>query len=171
MDKYGLSRPPEDSWRVLIQSFSPRSLQKIHAIRPNIPLIQLFFGSETSQAIQERLAATSAYAVGIGPRHTSLDRALVDAAHARSLQIHPYTVNDKLRMEQLIALGVDGMFTNFPDLLDEVLDEEAVVSNRSARVAADMPSAVRGCCRTSRPGRCSPGGAEVSAVRVYAGRG
>ena len=35
-------------------------------------------------------------------------------------EIHPYTVNDKERMKQLIDWGVTGMFTNFPDRLHEV---------------------------------------------------
>ena len=42
---------------------------------------------------------------------------LVSEANARSLDIHPYTVNEEQEMKDLISLGVDGMFTNFPDLL------------------------------------------------------
>ena len=49
-----------------------------------------------------------------------MDRSLVSEAYARSLDVHPYTVNDEQEMEDLISLGVDGMFTNFPDLLAEL---------------------------------------------------
>ena len=52
MDEYGLTKPAADKWQVLIQSFSPASLQKIHAIDPSLPLIQLFSSSETSATIQ-----------------------------------------------------------------------------------------------------------------------
>ncbi|MEJ7873470.1 MAG: glycerophosphodiester phosphodiesterase, partial [Rubrobacteraceae bacterium] len=114
MDEYGLTKPAADKWQVLIQSFSPASLQKIHTLDPELPLIQLFSGSETSASIQARLDATVTYAVGIGPSKNDVDAALVEAAHARCLDIHPYTVNETPEMEQLIALGVDGMFTNFP---------------------------------------------------------
>ena len=62
-------------------------------------------------------------------RRRSVDAALVDAAHARCLDVHPYTVNDPAEMENLIALGVDGMFTNFPDRLDAVLGKEARAEN------------------------------------------
>ena len=42
----------------------------------------------------------------------------MEAAHARCLAVHPYTVNDLAEMRALVALGVDGMFTNFPDRLE-----------------------------------------------------
>ena len=64
------------------------------------------------------------YAVGIGPSKSDVDAALVEAAHARCLDIHPYTVNETAEMEDLIALGVDGMFTNFPDRLEAVLGKK-----------------------------------------------
>ena len=136
MDEYGLTKPAADKWQVLIQSFSPASLQKIHALDPSLPLIQLFSGSETSASIQARLDATAAYAVGIGPSKNDVDAALVEAAHARCLDIHPYTVNETPEMEQLIALGVDGMFTNFPDRLETVLGKEAAKGKTGAKLAA-----------------------------------
>ena len=38
----------------------------------------------------------------------------MEAAHARWLHVHPYTLNEEQEMKALIELGVDGMFTNFP---------------------------------------------------------
>lgn len=136
MDEYGLTERAEEKWQVLIQSFSPLSLQKIHALNPSLPLIQLFSGSETSATIQARLDATRTYAVGIGPSKNDVDAALVEAAHARCLDIHPYTVNETPEMEKLIALGVDGMFTNFPDRLETVLGKDAEKGRKRAAVLA-----------------------------------
>ena len=136
MDEYGLTKSAARDWQVLIQSFSPASLQKIHALDPSLPLIQLFSGAETSASIQARLDATRSYAVGIGPSKSDVDRALVDAAHARCLEVHPYTVNETPEMEQLVGLGVDGMFTNFPDRLEAVLGKEAANGKTGARLAA-----------------------------------
>ncbi|HEX2729502.1 MAG TPA: glycerophosphodiester phosphodiesterase [Rubrobacteraceae bacterium] len=136
MDEYGLAKPAADRWQVLIQSFSAASLQKIHALDSSLPLIELFSGAETSTTIQARLGATSAYAVGIGPSKADVDAALVEAAHDRCLDIHPYTVNETPEMQRLIALGVDGMFTNFPDRLETVLGKEAAKGKTGARLAA-----------------------------------
>ena len=55
--------------------------------------------------------------MGTGPSKDDVDRSLVSDANARSLDIHPYTINEEQEMKDLISLGVDGMFTNFPDLL------------------------------------------------------
>src|ERR671921_703986 len=136
MDKYGLTEPAEENWQVLIQSFSAESLIKIHEINPDLPLIQLYWAG-TSKSIQRDLDAVSEYAVGIGPYKKDVDAALVEAAHEHCLAVHPYTVNTVEEMEALIALGVDGMFTNNPDLLEGVLGADALSGEAAAQQAAD----------------------------------
>ena len=42
-------------------------------------------------------------------------------AHARGLQVHIWTVNEVPDMQRLIAWGVDGLMTDYPDRLAEVL--------------------------------------------------
>ena len=137
MGRYGLTQAAANHWQVLIQSFSPASLQKIHAINPSLPLVQLYDSTETSATIVASLDATRTYAVGIGPSKTDVDSLLVAAAHERCLDIHPYTVNEKQEMKDLISLGVDGMFTNFPDRLDQVLGKSAAPGTTGAGMAAD----------------------------------
>ncbi len=137
LEEYNLLRSAADRWQVLVQSFSPASLLRLQALEPRLPLIQLFFGSEASQTIQARLDAVAQYAVGIGPSKTDIDAALVQAAHERCLDIHPYTVNESEEMRDLIDVGIDGMFTNFPARLDEVLGRAAVGGKHAAKRAAD----------------------------------
>jgi glycerophosphoryl diester phosphodiesterase len=143
MDKYGLTQPAADHWQVLIQSFSSASLQKVHAINSSLPLIQLYDSTETSASIGASLDATRTYAVGIGPSKTDVDASLVTVAHDRCLDIHPYTVNEKQEMRDLISLGVDGMFTNFPDRLDQVLGKNAASGTTGAGRVADAYAACR----------------------------
>ncbi len=137
LDEYNLLRPAADRWQVLVQSFSPLSLERLQALEPELPLIQLFFGSETSETIQARLDTLADSVVGIGLSKSDVDAALVEAAHERCLDIHPYTVNESAEMRALIDLGVDGMFTNFPARLDEVLGRDAVGGKHAAKRAAD----------------------------------
>ena len=40
--------------------------------------------------------------------------------------MYPWTVDDPDRMRALIALGVDGIITNVPDVLRAILDEPQV---------------------------------------------
>lgn len=137
LEDYNLLRGATDRWQVLVQSFSPDSLLRLQALQPELPLVALFFGSESSQTIQARLDAVAQYAVGIGPSKNDVDAALVEAAHERCLEIHPYTVNETHEMRALIGLGVDGMFTNFSARLDDVLTRAAVGGKHAAKRAAD----------------------------------
>ena len=141
MDQYGLREPAADSWRVLIQSFVPASLAEIHAQDPTLPLVQLYSAEETSETIQADLESAQAYAIGVGPSQDDVDSGLVEAAYARCLALHPYTLEEKSNMRDLVGLGVDGMFTNFPDRLDKVLGESAVDGNLAAERAAEASQA------------------------------
>ena len=135
MARYKLRKPARRG-QVLIQSFSPASLQTIHTLDPSLPLIQLVLGFGASPALENGLNAIATYAVGVGPSDGFVSTAFVDAAHARCLDVHPYTVNQPAAMATLIATGVNGMFTNFPDRLNVVLGENAYKPKRAARRAA-----------------------------------
>jgi glycerophosphoryl diester phosphodiesterase len=117
INEFGLREGAVQRRQVLIQSFSTASLLKIQRIDAALPLVQLIDKQFSSAAIIAQLPAIAEYATGIGPARTSVDAGLVRAAHAHGLVVHPYTVNDESEMKRLAALGVDGMFSDFPDRL------------------------------------------------------
>ena len=141
MDEYGLSEPAAGSWRVLIQSFVPASLEEIHAEDPSLPLVQLYSDEETGETIRVDLEAAGDYAVGVGPSMDDVDRGLVEAAHAECLAVHPYTLVEEPDMRELIDLGVDGMFTDFPNRLEGVLGEQAANGDSAAIESAEASQA------------------------------
>jgi glycerophosphoryl diester phosphodiesterase len=100
-------------WQVLVQSFSAASLRLVHELEPRLPLIQLI-GRQAPELLG-RLEEVAEYAAGIGPARGLVDRAVVEAAHANGLVVHPYTLNTPAEHEACLALGVDGAFSNFPD--------------------------------------------------------
>jgi glycerophosphoryl diester phosphodiesterase len=104
--------------RVLVQSFSPESLRKLHSMEEALHLVQLF-GRMPSEEIRSQIDDVRGYAIGIGPHFSSVDAALVDAAHAAELVVHPYTVNEAAEMRRLFELGVDGVFTDETTLAQE----------------------------------------------------
>jgi len=61
------------------------------------------------------------------PTHTRgvrvVDERLVARAHAAGLQVHVWTVNDPGEMTRLLDMGVDGLVTDRPDLLKDLLIE------------------------------------------------
>ncbi|MCX5080378.1 glycerophosphodiester phosphodiesterase [Streptomyces sp. NPDC056121] len=52
-----------------------------------------------------------------------VDRRFVRAAHARGLQVHVWTVNDRAQMSELLDLGVDGIMTDHIETLRDVLKD------------------------------------------------
>lgn len=58
----------------------------------------------------------------------------LDAAHARNMRVHVWTVNDTESMQRLIALGVDGIMTDYPDRLVNVLKKQPKVAPGIRRI-------------------------------------
>jgi len=123
LDEYHLRQPAVNRWQVLIQSFSTDTLQQIHAIDPELPLIQLGL---TRAQLLANMPQIAEYAVGIGPSYGEVDANVVAAAHDVCMDVHPYTVDRPADMQALIDAGVDGMFTNFPDRLETLLGDDAL---------------------------------------------
>ncbi len=48
-------------------------------------------------------------------------RRFLDAAHARNMRVHVWTVNEVEAMQRLIDLGVDGIMTDYPERLVKIL--------------------------------------------------
>ncbi len=50
-----------------------------------------------------------------------VDRRFVQSAHAAGLVVHVWTIDDEATMCRLLDLGVDGLMTDRPTLLKELL--------------------------------------------------
>ncbi len=112
LDQYDLRNASINNWQVLIQSFSADSLKTVHAMDPRLPLI--FLGNPSLANIP----SYADYAVGLGPSFgASINANWVNTAHASCLDVHPYTINTVANMTAALNAGVDGMFTNFSDVL------------------------------------------------------
>ena len=111
---------PED----VALSFEPRAVQEAKRRRPRLRVLQ-HVGYGVS------IRAASAYAWGVGLADARVTTRGLARASSLGLQRLVYTVNDLERMRELAALGVDGIFTDRPALLREVLD--GVASNTLGR--------------------------------------
>nr|WP_236712771.1 glycerophosphodiester phosphodiesterase [Peribacillus muralis] len=108
---------------VLIQSFSRESLLKVHDLNPQLPLVQLFSYKNQASISDEELESIKQYAIGIGPNFNKVDKQYVKMVRNHDLQFHPYTVNERADMKKALEWGATGVFTNYPDLFNEVLRE------------------------------------------------
>lgn len=57
---------------------------------------------------------------------------LVDLAHGLGLQIYTWTVDDLAEMQRLIAMGIDGITSNRPDLLAQLVEDTSATDTAVA---------------------------------------
>ena len=132
------------SSRVIIQSFDWRALKAVQALAPKIPTSFLSAQQGFLDNIGAGKAEGSAWTAGIqfkdagsipkmvkaaggaiwSPYAPELSAYLVKEAHALGLKVIPWTVNKTDDMARLIDWGVDGLITDRPDFLREVMAEK-----------------------------------------------
>ena len=61
------------------------------------------------------------YLTGINVDYRYATKRLVDNIHAAEKKIFCWTANKTLPMKRLIRIGVDGIITNYPDKLKQIL--------------------------------------------------
>ncbi|MGH7932922.1 MAG: glycerophosphodiester phosphodiesterase, partial [Candidatus Binataceae bacterium] len=66
-------------------------------------------------------AATELGADAINPRADVVSEDLCAAAHQRNINVYTWTVDKPAMMGRLIAWGVDGIMTNYPERLRDMM--------------------------------------------------
>jgi len=78
--------------------------------------------SRTDNTMPDELRAFAALQVPVAfGGMTVIDQRFVDAAHATGLAVHAWTIDRADEMESLLALDVDGIISDCPSVLAEVL--------------------------------------------------
>ena len=128
--------------RVSVQSFDWRTLKALQRLAPEIPRVCLTvergannnirrgqpgpspwtasldvddFGGSTPRLVK------AAACTGWSPLYLDLTGDALKEAQALGLKVIPWTVNEPADMERLIAAGVDGLITDYPDRLRAVM--------------------------------------------------
>lgn len=123
--------------RVCLGSFSDRRLERLRSL----------LGDALCTSMGPKgIAQLRASSFGLGhrtpagnclqvPTHAGrlplVDRRFLRRAHDANLPVHIWTIDDVAEMERLLDLGVDGIMTDRPELLREVLDARGLWSTDS----------------------------------------
>jgi len=131
--------------RVSIQSFDWRTLQVVQTTNPKIETVYLTAQQRWLNNVKSVGAKASIWTAGFNlddyqgnvgklikaaggniwsPFYGDLTPALITRAHLDGLLVVPWTVNDKTAMEALIKLGVDGIISDYPDRLRQVMQSK-----------------------------------------------
>lgn len=109
----------------IVSSFDWDSLAAARRIEPALALGVL--ADRRADAMLE--AASRLGALSVNPRYDLVNAAMVKRAHESGLQLLVWTIDKPARMRRMIAMGVDGIMTNYPARLAALLAQESATEN------------------------------------------
>lgn len=137
--------------RVVLQSFDWQTLIEMKKLNPNISTSALWQeqpswgrNSESLRRYEKKKSpwlggldikdyqgnpVKAAHAIGadiISPYHTEISKQDVDEAHSLGMKVVPWTVNNEKDMNMLLDMGVDGIISDKPWLLKQVLEKRNI---------------------------------------------
>ena len=115
--------------RIVIQSFHPASLERVKALAPSLPTAIL---GNAGYFLPGQIVPDTYDAVSASNGLIRNDPGFVARMHEQGKIVHTYTVDNPAVMEELLGYGIDGLFTNRPDLF------RAAVAARGTGVPADV---------------------------------
>ena len=101
-------------WRYedfLVSSFDHKQLRAIKNLQPEIRIGALVV--RVPRGLAAFAGRLGAWSLNVAKEHVT--PALVADAHARGLKVFVYTVNEPADIARMAALGVDGVFSDFPE--------------------------------------------------------
>jgi len=112
--------PLLDYSRFTIQSFDTRILEAIEKYDSKVRLVYLVEETELSLDFLDNLSFSPEV---ISPDFNLLNEELIKAYQEKGLKVIPWTVNESSDMKRMLAWGVDGIISDYPDRLIEVVKE------------------------------------------------
>jgi len=101
---------------VLVISFDHFAVRRVKQLDSRVKTAIMYGGRPLDAVAMARAAGADA----VRPSHETLTAQDVAACHAAGLAVIPWTVNDEASMRRMIELGVDGMSSNYPELLSRL---------------------------------------------------
>ena len=114
--------------KVMVASFDADSLKEFRSLCPQVATsagaseAMLFYGLQ--KVYLEAAYSPNAQALQVPETFRNLrvvNRRFIEAAHARNMRVQVWSVNDMKVMQRLLELGVDGIMTDYPQRLLELL--------------------------------------------------
>jgi glycerophosphoryl diester phosphodiesterase len=105
---------------VILSSFNPLAIWRVKRLNPRLAT-GLLYMEDTPLPLRRAWLRPLARPDGLHPRHTIVTPAYVRWAKERGYSITAWTVNDLHEMRRLIELGVDGIITDRPERLKDLV--------------------------------------------------
>jgi glycerophosphoryl diester phosphodiesterase len=103
--------------RVTMQAGDEQWLRAYHDLAPDVPIGLLYYGRPTDA----ELVAASTWLDQANPALGNIDKGIVDRIHELGMTTNVWTVNGGQDMYRAIEWQVDGIITNYPKVLADVI--------------------------------------------------
>lgn len=103
--------------KVIMQAGDEPFLRAYNQLAPDVPVALLYYTRPTD----EQLVSASTWLDAVNPALGNIDQAIVDRIHELGLKTYVWTVNHGSDMNRGIGWGVDGIITDYPGVLVQVL--------------------------------------------------
>ena len=103
--------------RVVVQCFNHAWLRVYKDRAPDVP-VGLLYGNKPTAA---EIVAAATWAQQVNPALGAIDQSTVDEIHTQGMEAHVWTVNAGTDMRRAINWHVDGIITNYPQVLRDIL--------------------------------------------------
>ena len=103
--------------RVVMQSFDHVWLRQYKHLAPDVP-VGLLYGTDPTEA---EVTAAATWAQQVNPALGAIDEDTVERVHAHGLETHVWTVNAGQDMYTAMEWQVDGIITNYPQVLRDII--------------------------------------------------
>ena len=110
---------PEYAGRTIVISFDQATLAALRRVDASV-MMGFLVQEAGTDCVKE---AIELGARQLCPKACLVTRELVEQAHGADLQVATWTVDAPEEMRRVIAAGVDGVMTNFPDRLGAVIED------------------------------------------------
>ena len=104
--------------KVLLSSFKEREVLDARRVMPSLAFSEIF---DDFAAKDVAKYASKSYGV-ISLRKKTVTKALIDACHERGVKVYVWTVDDEDEIRKFIDWSVDGIYSNKPTVLKEVIE-------------------------------------------------
>ena len=113
--------------QVIIQSFNPQNVQRTKLLNPSIPTALLVGKLPTTPSrVRARRLVKQVLQAGANTLsiwHATLTPPLLEEMRKRGIAVWAWTVDQEIIMRDLALVGIQGIITNYPNLLNQVIGD------------------------------------------------
>lgn len=113
--------------RVIVSSFNPIALLRVKWADKNIP-VGLLYAPDLPRYLSEGWFISLLRPEALHPEIGMVDENYMERARKKGYRVNVWTVNEAADMKRMLDLEVDGIITDRPDLLQQLMEERGLAN-------------------------------------------